>query len=490
MRLRTKLAIAFALFAAVPLAAALVPVSRALSDALSAEHAARLDGAVRALDGELARLAREAAATIDELARGPDAEALARDLASGAVSPADAAVRAREWMEARGLDVLAVAEPDGRIVSSGHLPGRAGDVDPDVAALLATAPGRAAPRVVARAAPEGVEPVLAVVAWAPVPGDAPLRLAGGLALGRERAARLAALTGGEIAIRAADGALLAEAAAPAQTAAPARRGTPAAALDAAPDLASRLSARLGALGAPARATRARPAGRPRRHGRGPPHLRGTRARATRRRSRRSSPRSSPARSPRPRSARSSPRESRAPSRRSAPPRCASPRATSARASRRAPTGEVGELVRAFNGMTGDLAASRTSARTGRARRRVARGGAAARARDQEPAHAHRDERRDAPRRARARPPRLRRDLRRGHAGHRRGGPAAEAHRRRVQPVRAAARARADPGRSRRARPVGARAVPRAAGGRDRRARARARAAPPCSPIAIRCCRCS
>ena len=252
MRLRTKLAIAFALFAAVPLAAALVPVSRALSDALSAEHAARLDGAVRALDGELARLAREAAATIDELARGPDAEALARDLASGAVSPADAAVRAREWMEARGLDVLAVAEPDGRIVSSGHLPGRAGDVDPDVAALLATAPGRAAPRVVARAAPEGVEPVLAVVAWAAVPGDAPLRLAGGLALGQERAARLAALTGGEIAIRAADGALLAEAAAPAQTAAPARRGTPAAALDAAPDLASRLSARLGALGAPVR----------------------------------------------------------------------------------------------------------------------------------------------------------------------------------------------------------------------------------------------
>ena len=32
-------------------------------------------------------------------------------------------------MDARGLDVLAVAEPDGRVLSSGHLPGRAGDVD-------------------------------------------------------------------------------------------------------------------------------------------------------------------------------------------------------------------------------------------------------------------------------------------------------------------------------------------------------------------------
>jgi hypothetical protein len=298
VRLRTKLAIAFALFAAVPLAAALVPVSRALSDALSAEHAARLDGAVRALDGELARLAREAAATVDELARGPEAETLARELASGAIAPADAAARAPEWMEARGLDVLAVAEPDGRIVSSGHLPGRAGDVDPDVAALLATAPGPAAPRVVARAAPEGVEPVLAVIAWAAVPGEAPLRLAGGLALGRERAGRLAALTGGEIVIRAADGSLLAEAAAPAHAAPPTRRSRP-----------SRSASR-------------------------PP---GSRARDSWS-SRPSSRRCSRACSPPARWARSSRRASRTRSRRSAPPRCGSRRATSERASRHAPPG--------------------------------------------------------------------------------------------------------------------------------------------------------
>ncbi|ABS27592.1 HAMP domain-containing sensor histidine kinase [Anaeromyxobacter sp. Fw109-5] len=240
MMLRTRLALAFALFAAVPLAAALWPVSHALSGALSTEHAARLDGAARALDGELARLAREAGTAVDELARSADAEALARELGTGALAPADAAPRAREWMEARGLDVLAVAEPDGRVVSSGHLPGRAGDVDAEVAALLATPPSRAAPHRVMRAGPDGVEPVLALVAWAPVPGD-PLRVAGGLALGPERAARLAALTGGAIAIRAPDGALLADAAAP---------GSPAS--GGAPDLADRLSARLGALGTPVR----------------------------------------------------------------------------------------------------------------------------------------------------------------------------------------------------------------------------------------------
>lgn len=51
MRLRTQLAALLALFAIVPLAAALVPVMRALSRALASEHAARLDGAARALTG-------------------------------------------------------------------------------------------------------------------------------------------------------------------------------------------------------------------------------------------------------------------------------------------------------------------------------------------------------------------------------------------------------------------------------------------------------
>jgi signal transduction histidine kinase len=219
--LRTKLALAFALFAAVPLAAALWPVSRALSRALEAEHGARLDAAARAIEGELARLGDEAALAVADLAQSPEAEALARDHAEAAA--AEEGTRAAEWRAARGLDVLAVAEPDGRVVSSGHLPGRAGDVDPELTDLFAAAPpGRAVPRVVSRAGPEGVEPVLALVAWRDVPGGgAPLRIAGGAALARERAARLAALTGGAIAIRGPDGAVLAEAQPPRAEPAPA-----------------------------------------------------------------------------------------------------------------------------------------------------------------------------------------------------------------------------------------------------------------------------
>jgi signal transduction histidine kinase len=212
--LRARLAVAFALFAAVPLGAALWPVSGALSRALEAEHAARLDAAANAVEGELARLGEEAALAVADLARSAEAEAFARDHATG--SAAEEARRAAEWSAARGLDVLAVAEPDGRVLSSGHLPGRAGDVDPELAALFASSPpGRAIARVVSRAGPDGVEPIVALVAWRELPGgEAPLRVAGGAALGRERAARLAALTGGAIAIRSADGALLAEGAPP------------------------------------------------------------------------------------------------------------------------------------------------------------------------------------------------------------------------------------------------------------------------------------
>ncbi len=213
MTLRARLSVAFAVFAALPLAATLWPVSRALSRALEAEHAARLDGAAHAVEGELARLAGQASMAVADLAASPEAEAFAREHAGGAAPAAEEAARAAEWGAARGLAVLAVTDPDGRVISSAHLPGRAGDVDPELAALYGAAPaGRAVARVVSRAGPDGVEPVLALVAWRELPtGAAPLRLAGGTALGRELAARLAALTGGAVAVRAADGAVLAQA---------------------------------------------------------------------------------------------------------------------------------------------------------------------------------------------------------------------------------------------------------------------------------------
>jgi two-component system, NtrC family, nitrogen regulation sensor histidine kinase NtrY len=212
--LRARLALAFALFAAIPLALALVPVSRALSRALGEEHAARLGAAARAVEGELDRIGAESAAGVRELARSPELDAFLRDRDAGFVAPADAATAAGEWMTSRGLDVLALVEADGRVVSAGHLPGRAGDVDPDLAALAIAPPGGApVPRVVSRAAPGGVEPVLALLAVEPA-GSAGARLVGGIALGPELADRLASLTGGAVTFRTASGETLARASPP------------------------------------------------------------------------------------------------------------------------------------------------------------------------------------------------------------------------------------------------------------------------------------
>jgi len=201
--LRAKLTLAFAVFAAVPVVAALWPVSRALSEALDSEYAARLDQAANAVEREYRRLAADAAGAAREAARSPEVEALARDRAQPGFDPAEAAGRAAGWMRARGLDVLAIADGEGVVLSSGHLPGRAGDADPDLRAVFASAPpGRALPRPIARATADGVEAGLAAVAWEAVPGaEPPLRVAAGLALGSSFAERLAALTGGEVTVR-------------------------------------------------------------------------------------------------------------------------------------------------------------------------------------------------------------------------------------------------------------------------------------------------
>ncbi len=204
MSLRAKLTVAFALFAAAPLVAALWPVSRSLSEALDSEYRSRLDQAAQAVEGEYRRLSTGAAAAALEAARSPEVDALARDRELPGFDPAEAAGRAPSWMQARGLDVLAVSDDQGVVLSSGHLPGRAGDADPDLRALFAAAPaGTPLPQPVARATAEGVETGLAAVAWEQVPGaEPPLRVTAGLLLGPRFAERLAALTGGEVVVRA------------------------------------------------------------------------------------------------------------------------------------------------------------------------------------------------------------------------------------------------------------------------------------------------
>ena len=187
----------------------MVPVSRALSTALGAEYEARREGAARAVEGEYRRLAAQAASAAREVAGDPEVLALARARAEPGFDPAEAARLAPALMRARGLEVLALTGQGAVVLSSGHLPARAGEADRELAALHEAVPrGQAAPRQLSRATPEGVDLVLALVAWEDVPDDVPgeappLRVTAGIALGDELARRLAALTGGEVEVGAA-----------------------------------------------------------------------------------------------------------------------------------------------------------------------------------------------------------------------------------------------------------------------------------------------
>ena len=209
MTLRARLTAAFALFAAVPLLVAVVPVSRALSAALGAEYEARREGAARAVEGEYRRLAAQAVSAAREVASDPEVQALAQARARPGFDPAEAARLAPALMRARGLEVLALTGQGAVVLSSGHLPARAGEADRELDAFQEAVPrGQAAPRRLSRATPEGVDLLLALVAWEDVPEDVPgdvppLRVTAGIALGDELARRLAALTGGDVEVGAA-----------------------------------------------------------------------------------------------------------------------------------------------------------------------------------------------------------------------------------------------------------------------------------------------
>jgi len=199
--LRARLSLWFALFAALPLLAVFAPLSLVLRQSLERDHASRLEAASRSIEEELDRLGAASADGVRDLAARSETAALARDLADGLVSPPDAAARVAEWGAARGLEVLALCEPGGRVVASAHLPGRAGDVDAALARILeAGPPGRAAAALIDRAGDGELERVPALVAWEPVAGTDFL-VVGGTALGPATAERLAALSGGTVTLR-------------------------------------------------------------------------------------------------------------------------------------------------------------------------------------------------------------------------------------------------------------------------------------------------
>jgi nitrogen fixation/metabolism regulation signal transduction histidine kinase len=200
MRLRTRLALAFALLALVPLAVMVPFTLTQLRANLSRGLDARMDAGSASTQEALERAAANARRAVEELVESPALEDLAREARE---SPARAirADTAQALMKSRGLTVLSLFDRKGTTLSSGHLPARRGDPDPALFAVTRERSPKPVPVKVAVRGDQGLREVPALVTARPVDyGDSRLWAVGGVLLDQGLAAHLSRLTGAEVSL--------------------------------------------------------------------------------------------------------------------------------------------------------------------------------------------------------------------------------------------------------------------------------------------------
>ncbi|NMO23365.1 HAMP domain-containing protein [Pyxidicoccus fallax] len=200
MRLRTRLALAFALLALVPLAVVVPPTLTRLRDTLSRELDARMEAATTSAQESLERSGATARRAVEELVDSPALEDLARE-ARESPTRAIQAGTAEGLMKSRGLSVLALFDRGGTVLSSGHLPARRGDPDPDLFAVTREKSPRPVPVRVDVRTPSGLRQLPALVTARPVDyGDLRLWAVGGVLLDEGLAQHLSRLTQAQVSV--------------------------------------------------------------------------------------------------------------------------------------------------------------------------------------------------------------------------------------------------------------------------------------------------
>lgn len=200
MRLRTRLILLFAALALVPLALVVPATVSSLRTTLSDELVRRADSAAAAAEALVAQRSAEVARAIEELASSVAVEEAARELHARGMSPALAPV-AERLMSSRGLSVLSLLDGEGRTLSSGHLPARLLDVDPELFAAARQKGFGARALLVEVATDRGLRRVPALVAARTVEyGQARLFVVGGVLLDASLTQTLARITGAEVAL--------------------------------------------------------------------------------------------------------------------------------------------------------------------------------------------------------------------------------------------------------------------------------------------------
>ncbi|WP_224366169.1 ATP-binding protein [Hyalangium versicolor] len=204
MRLRTRLALAFALLALVPLAVVVPLTLSRLRTTLSRELDARMEGATTSAQEALERSAERAQRAIEELVDSTAMEDLARD-AQEAPTRVIQADTAEGLMKSRGLTVLSLFDRQGTTLSSGHLPARRGDPDPELFAVTQQEASKPVSARVSVRSDAGLRDVPALVIARPKDyGNLRLWVVGGVQLDEGLAQHLARITQAQVSLRSGD----------------------------------------------------------------------------------------------------------------------------------------------------------------------------------------------------------------------------------------------------------------------------------------------
>jgi nitrogen fixation/metabolism regulation signal transduction histidine kinase len=204
MRLRTRLSLAFAFLALLPLALVVPWALNNLRQTLSRGFDAQIETATRATQSILRRSGETSSLSVAELSDSLALEELARELRSG--DPAsDHASLGERLMRSRSLTVLSVFDDRGVTLTSGHLPARLGDPDESLFAATRQAPRDAVPVAVEVRDESGLRRMPALVAASPVDyGGLRLWVVGGVLLDSAFATQLAQQTGAQVRITSGD----------------------------------------------------------------------------------------------------------------------------------------------------------------------------------------------------------------------------------------------------------------------------------------------
>jgi signal transduction histidine kinase len=188
----------------VPLAVVVPLTISRLRSTLSRELDARMEGATTAAQEALERSAERSRRAIEELVESTTMEDLARD-ARERPTRAIQADTAEGLMKSRGLTVLSLFDRQGITLSSGHLPARRGDPDPELFAVTQQQSPKPVPVRVSVRSDEGLKEIPALVTARPVDyGDLRLWAVGGVLLDEGLAQHLARITQAQVALRSGD----------------------------------------------------------------------------------------------------------------------------------------------------------------------------------------------------------------------------------------------------------------------------------------------